>query len=126
MGTLQDAPQGHVTVVDDRTYAPAIAAGNVVVEVTAPWCAPCRALEPQYEAIARARPSIAFLRIDYDESPAAAAAVGAASLPTIALYANGAVRARESGIQDADPAAIRDRLERLIAQAYPPASSAAE
>lgn len=81
----------------------------VVVEFSAPWCAPCRALAPLLEAGARARADqLELVEVDVDESPALARRFWIFALPAVRAFSNGRVVARLTGARD------RKRVERFF------------
>ncbi len=55
----------------------------VVVDFTADWCPPCRAMKPVLEELAAERPDLKFVAVDVDDQPELAARYGVLSMPTI-------------------------------------------
>lgn len=77
--------------VDDSTFRQAIpAAGKALVDFSAPWCPPCRALLPILEELDREfAGEVSILKVNTDESPEAASAYGVMSMPTVIVFENG-------------------------------------
>ena len=86
-----------VVELDDKSFEKMINSGKVVVVLyTAPWCQPCKAFEPLYEAIARrfARDErfsdkIVFARLDTDAYPDIADKQNVDRIPTVIIYYKG-------------------------------------
>jgi thioredoxin 1 len=79
--------------VDDQTFDREVlqADGPVLVDFTAPWCGPCRAIVPALEELA-GEAGIELVSIDIDENPATAARYSVLSLPTVILFTAGEPR----------------------------------
>ncbi len=61
----------------------------VVVDFWAPWCAPCFLVSPIIDDLAATHKSVAFARVNADESPVTASKYYVMSLPTIMFFLNG-------------------------------------
>ncbi|HET8590921.1 MAG TPA: thioredoxin family protein [Nakamurella sp.] len=84
-------PAGTVTLTAD-TFQEAIDAAElpVLVEFTADWCPPCRAIAPVLSAIATERAgSLTVAVIDSDAAPQIGARYGVLGLPTLILFRDG-------------------------------------
>ena len=81
------------SVTDDTFEQDVLAPGKtVVVDFWAPWCGPCKAIEPALEELAAAAPAVEFLKLDIDENPKTADRYGVLSIPTVMLFADGEPR----------------------------------
>ena len=79
--------------VDDASFDEEVlrAERPVIVDFTAPWCAPCRAIAPALEELAR-ESELSLVSVNVDENPATAARFHVLSLPTVMLFAGGEPR----------------------------------
>jgi thioredoxin len=85
-----------VLELDATTFDQAIAGEPVVVDFWAPWCRPCRALEPVLEQL-EARVSVA--RLNIDDHPEISGRYEILSIPTVMLFADGAPRGTVIGLR---------------------------
>ena len=64
----------------------------LMVDFWAEWCAPCRAIAPTLEELAReSGGKVRLAKVNVDEHPALAARYGVRSIPTILLMKGGTV-----------------------------------
>jgi thioredoxin 1 len=89
-----------VIELGERDFDAAIAGPKpVLVDFSASWCGPCRAMAPALEAFAAHRSDdLAVVKIDIDAAPAVAARLGIRSVPTLVLFQDGKPVAVHAGM----------------------------
>ncbi|XP_022941032.1 thioredoxin H1-like [Cucurbita moschata] len=81
----------------------------IVVDFTATWCGPCRAMAPVFAELAKKMSNVIFLKVDVDELMAVAAEWGVSALPCFMFLKNGKVVDRFVG-------ARKDQLQKIVLQ----------
>ena len=85
----------------ERDFESTLAAQQqpVLVDFSASWCAPCKAMAPALESFAeRRRQDLAVVKVDIDEAPSIAAKYAIRSVPTLMLVHQGQTLAMHSGM----------------------------
>ncbi len=91
----------HVRAVTDQSFEAEVlsAALPVLVDFTATWCPPCRALEPILHALAAANAGRLQVRtVDGDEQAQLAARYRIKAFPTVIAFAGGKEVGRHVGL----------------------------
>jgi len=97
-----------VTELDARTFDDAIAGGPLLVDFWAPWCRPCKALEPILEEL-----PVAVARVNIDDEPGLGSRYDVLSIPTVILFRGGEPLGSVVGVRP------RAHFEQWLAEVLP-------
>jgi thioredoxin 1 len=86
----------------------------VIVDFTADWCPPCRALAPLYARLSDSyQDQLSFAKLDGDQNTLVPAQLGIQAFPTLVLFAEGKPVGRVVGPH---PGRLQQSIERLLAE----------
>lgn len=68
----------------------------VLVKFSAPWCAPCKAMDPLLEDVAK-QGEVIVASLDIEQNPKTSAELRVRSLPTLIIFKNGKPHATSIG-----------------------------
>jgi thioredoxin 2 len=109
---------GGVVAVTDASF-PSEVEGSplpVLLDLWAPWCAPCRMVAPVLEELAEEMAGrVRIAKLNVDENPSTAARFDVRNIPTLLLLQRGREVDRIVGAQPKPE--IARRLERVLAEA---------
>jgi thioredoxin 1 len=108
---------GAVTPLTSDAAADAAVADSTtptVLDYTAAWCGPCRAMKAPFAALAAAHAGrVRFHTVDIDDEAlrATVTAAGISAVPTFTFHSNGRLMGQ---VQGADLEAVRAEVEKLV------------
>ncbi len=80
-----------ITALTNDNFAKSIETGVSVVDFWAPWCGPCRMIEPAVKELSEEIPEANFYKVNVDEAQQIAVQFGVMSIPTIIIFKDGEV-----------------------------------
>jgi thioredoxin 1 len=72
---------------------------KILIQYTASWCGPCRALTPKLANMSNEYEKITFAKIDVEENQDLAADLGIKSVPTVIIYDGSKIVNKFIGLQ---------------------------
>jgi thioredoxin 1 len=84
------APGQVLHVEDDAAFKALLASGvPVIVDFSATWCGPCKAIAPLFTELAAEHPQTVFAKVDVDECEETAETHGVNAMPTFQAFSGG-------------------------------------
>lgn len=96
---------GNMQEVSEQEFNEAVLASDVpvVVDFWAEWCGPCRLVHPELEKLREEYDGkVKVVKVNIDDAPTIAGRYGIMSIPTIALFVDGAVKSQVVGARPKD------------------------
>lgn len=87
--------------------------GIVFIDWWAPWCGPCRAFAPTYDAAAQNHGEITFAKINTEEQQELAAGFQIQAIPTLMVFRDGILLFSQAGALSA--AALEELVKQVSA-----------
>ena len=87
------------TVALTKENFESVVTGNdmVIVDFWAPWCGPCRAFAPIFEASSEKHADVVFAKVNTEEEPELAGAFNIRSIPTLMFFREKVILYSEAG-----------------------------
>jgi thioredoxin len=84
---------------------------TIIIDFWAPWCGPCRAFAPTFEAVSEEFPDVVFAKINTEQEQELAAAFNIRSIPTLMVFREQIVLFSQAGMLP------KSALQQVVSQA---------
>lgn len=88
----------------------------MVVDFSAVWCGPCKAISPYFDELSSVYPSVMFLKVDVDNLPSVAQTYGVRAMPTFMAFKSGN---KVDELVGADKNKLKEMIDRLSQSVVP-------
>ena len=103
MATITLTKDSFKDVVSDKAM--------VIIDWWAPWCGPCKAFAPVFEASSAKHEDVVFAKINTDDEPELAGAFSISSIPTLMIFRERILLFSQPGMLP--PAALEEVLGKV-------------
>ncbi len=101
-----------LSALTNDNFAESIKSGVCVVDFWAPWCGPCRMIEPSIKELAEEITEASFFKLNVDEAQQIALQYGVMSIPTIIVFKDGEVKDTVVGVMPKGQ--LKDRIKSFL------------
>lgn len=89
-----------VKTLNEETIKQEIKKGVVAIDCFAPWCNPCKMLEPVMEDLANSTTKAAIYKINVEDTPEFSGEYNITSIPTVLFFKEGQLIKSSSGVKN--------------------------
>jgi len=87
-----------ITEVTDTNFNEVVANGKVVIDFWAPWCGPCKMMNPILEELDKEAGDIVIGKVNVDDYPELAGKHGVMSIPMLLFFKDGQIKDSSIGV----------------------------
>ncbi len=88
--------------LNSKGFDNAISSGVAVVDFWAPWCGPCKMMEPAVKELSEEMGDVAFYKLNVDQNQDVSMKYKVMSIPTILIFKDGELKDTSIGVLSKD------------------------